>query len=126
MSPAKRRIDRDAGRGALARCLTAVDAGEQVDPADVRTAVRFTLEELAHRHPGRNVEVRVPPYAAVQAIEGPRHTRGTPPNVVEMDAVTWLRLVGGRTAWAEEVHRGAVKASGARSDLSAFLPLLEP
>ena len=82
---------------------------------------------LAARHPGRSVEVRVPPYAAVQcaiADPGPTHTRGTPPNVVETDPVTFLRLATGRTAWAEAAANGSVHASGLRADLARVLPLL--
>jgi len=73
--------------------------------------------------PGRSVELRVPPHVAVQCIEGPRHTRGTPPNVVETDAATWLRLASGATSWADAVAEGTVVASGNRADLSAHLPL---
>jgi uncharacterized protein (TIGR03083 family) len=87
-------------------------------------AVRSLAEILATQAPGRSVEVRVPPFAAVQAVPGPRHTRGTPPNVVETDPVTWLRLASGRTAFADAVASGAVSASGNRADLSAHLPLL--
>jgi Bacterial SCP ortholog len=79
---------------------------------------------LADRAPGRAVEVRVPPYAAVQCIEGPRHTRGTPSNVVETDPLTWLALATGRSGWAQAVATGKVRASGPRADLSAWLPLL--
>lgn len=89
----------------------------------VRTAVRFSLEELADLAPGHAVEVRVPPDGAVQAVAGPRHTRGTPPGVVETDPVTWLGLVTGRVAWADAVADGRVAASGARTDLDAYLPL---
>jgi putative sterol carrier protein len=67
--------------------------------------------------------VRIPPHVAVQCIEGPRHTRGTPPNVVETDAATWLRLVSGRLTWADAVATGRVTASGNRADLRAHLPL---
>lgn len=84
--------------------------------------VRALLDVLAERAPGRSVEVRVPPHGAVQCIEGPRHTRGTPPNVVETDALTWVRLAAGRTTWTQA--RPAVRASGERADLSAHLPLL--
>ena len=87
------------------------------------TAVRYCLEELADRAPGSNVEVRVPPFGVTQCIEGPRHTRGTPPNVVETDAQTWLELVTGRVTWAEAVSSGRVRASGGRADLSPVLPL---
>jgi putative sterol carrier protein len=69
------------------------------------------------------VEVRVPPHVAVQCIEGPRHTRGTPPNVVETDAATWLRLVAGLVTWADAVAAGKVTASGNRADLGPYLPL---
>jgi hypothetical protein len=85
--------------------------------------VRYALEELATRHPGRSVEVRVPPFGAVQCIEGPAHKRGTPPNVFETDAATWLRLATGGLAWSEALSGGAVRASGLRADLSGVLPL---
>ncbi|WP_416380799.1 sterol carrier family protein [Georgenia sp. H159] len=108
---------------ALRRWREADDDGTELPAATVRTAVRFTLEELAIGSPGNSVEVRVPPAAAVQAIAGPRHTRGTPPNVVETDMRTWLRLATGRVSWSEAVTTGAVRASGVRADLSSALPL---
>ncbi len=89
----------------------------------VATAVRYALEELATRHPGRSVEVRVPPFGAVQCIEGPTHKRGTPPNVFETDAVTWLRLATGSLGWPAAMDSGLVRASGLRADLSGVLPL---
>jgi hypothetical protein len=91
--------------------------------AVVATAVRYTLEELAARHPGRSVEVRVPPHGAVQCVEGPLHKRGTPPNVVETDGATWLGLVTGDVGWPEAEASGRIRASGLRSDLSAYLPM---
>ena len=87
-------------------------------------AVRFTLEELADRAPGRTLEVRVPLYGAVQCVEGPRHTRGTPPNVIEMDARTWLDLVTGQVDWVSALAGGTVHASGQRASLEDHLPLL--
>lgn len=87
-------------------------------------AVRMLLGILTERLPGKSVEVRVPPYAAVQCIDGPRHTRGTPPNVVETDGLTWVELATGRLAWTAAVVAGRVHASGERSDLSAHLPIL--
>ncbi len=96
---------------------------DTLDTEATKTAVRATLHWLAQQHPGRSVEIRVPPYAAVQAIEGLRHTRGTPPNVVETDPATWLALVAGRLSFAAAVSRGLVRASGTRADLAAFLPL---
>lgn len=88
------------------------------------TAVRYTLEELGERAPGRSVEVRVPPFGAVQCIEGTTHRRGTPPAVIETDASTWLALATGTLTWAEAVASGAVQASGERTDLNALLPLV--
>jgi hypothetical protein len=87
-------------------------------------AIRSLAGMLSARHPGRSVELRVPPFAAVQCVAGPPHTRGTPPNVVETDPVTFLRLSTGRTGWADAVAAGQVAASGNRADLSAQLPLL--
>jgi uncharacterized protein (TIGR03083 family) len=94
-----------------------------VRPA-LASAVRTLATMLTARAPGRSVELRVPPFVAVQAVEGPRHTRGTPPNVVETDPVTWLRLATGRVGFAEAVRAGAVRASGTRADLASYLPLL--
>lgn len=85
--------------------------------------VKATLRQLAQLAPGRAIEVRVPPYAAIQCGEGPIHTRGTPPNTVEMSAPTWLALVDGSKTWVEALNSGEVRASGVRADLSAFLPL---
>ncbi|MFC7592282.1 sterol carrier family protein [Nonomuraea antimicrobica] len=107
----------------VAAVLAAYDRGRTPEREAARQAVRHLLDRLATAAPGRTVEVRVPPYAAVQAIAGPRHTRGTPPNVVEMDGHTWIRLALGRLTWDEAMANGAVSASGSRADLSAHLPL---
>ena len=100
-------------------------AGETEEPprAVVGAAVKTSARWLAQHVPGRSVELRVPPHVAVQCIEGPRHTRGTPPNVVETDAATWLRLTTGELSWADAVAAGSVTASGNRADLSRYLPL---
>ena len=119
----KRRITPDAGRAALAEWSRGHGAGEAIPRAVRATAVRYTLEELATRAEGNSVEVRVPPFGVCQCVEGPRHTRGTPPNVVETDATTWLALVTGGISWADAVTAGSVDASGSRADLSAWLPL---
>ena len=101
-------------------------AGDAEQPARpvLAAAVRLSLRTLEQVAPGRSVEVRVPPFAAVQCVEGPRHTRGTPPNVVETDARTWLELAVGRLGWADAVERAKVTASGSRADLSTLLPVL--
>lgn len=115
---------------AVDRCLAEIDAAAAegrpagLDRAAAAVAVRHLLRLLAERAPGRSVEVRVPPYGAVQAVEGPRHTRGTPPNTVETDPVTWLALAAGRLDWATAVADGRARASGLRADLSAYLPLV--
>ena len=119
--PPRRRIPPAAGLQALEVWRADPSAAERTT---VATAVRFTLEELAARAPGRTLEVRVPPYGAVQCIEGPTHTRGTPPNVIETDAATWLALATGEQQWAEAEAGGTVRASGQRADLSTLLPLI--
>jgi hypothetical protein len=117
----------------MARARIADEPGEasvraavsgSVDRETTATAVRYLLQLLAERAPGNTVEVRVPPFGAVQAIEGPRHTRGTPPNVIETDAVTWLALATGNEQWAVAVADGRVAASGSRADLAGQLPIL--
>jgi hypothetical protein len=132
----RRRIALEEGRAALAAWqaanpgLTGSGQADAPAPAAVAlpratlaTAVRYTLEEVTARAPGNSVEVRVPPYGVTQCVEGPRHTRGTPPNVIECDAGTWLEMVSGRLKWAEAVDAGRVAASGLRADLSGLLPL---
>jgi hypothetical protein len=115
--------ERGLGAASLASVEAARAAGaEPLRPA-LRAAVRYSLGLLADRVPGRTVEVRVPPFAAVQCVPGPRHTRGTPPNVVETDPLTWLDLAAGRLPWASALASGRVLASGQRADLSAYLPL---
>jgi hypothetical protein len=112
--------------GCLHAVLAAYDSGAEPHRVIVKAAVRFLLDLLVAAAPGKSVEVRVPPYAAVQCIEGLRHTRGTPPNVVELDAATWIGLATGRTIWAEALHDGRIRASGSRADLSGRLPLDVP
>jgi len=103
--------------------MDALRAGETPDRVLVQRAVRALLAALARKAPGRSVEVRVPPYGAVQCVEGPRHTRGTPANVIETDPVTWIGIATGGMAWEEAVRTGRISASGARADLSPHLPI---
>ncbi len=102
--------------------LARVAAGEP-EKADLKLLSRHFLAVLEERAPGHSVEVRVPPYAAVQVIPGVRHTRGTPPAVVETDAATWIALATGDLTWAEAEAAGRVRASGQRADLASYLPL---
>jgi hypothetical protein len=113
-----RKISTEDGRAAIA----GVNSG---DPArtDLATAVRYLLQLLAEKAPGHTVEVRVPPFGAVQVIEGPRHTRGTPPNVVETDPMTWISLALGHQQWQDAEASGRILASGVRADISDLLPL---
>lgn len=90
----------------------------------VGPAVRLLAAVLAADAPGHSVEVRVPPHAVVQCVDGPRHTRGTPPNVVETDTVTWLELATGRVSWQDAERSARLTASGERADLSKYLPVL--
>ena len=97
---------------------------DRPDRATLAAAVRLSLRVLPQVAPGRSVEVRVPPFAAVQCIAGPRHTRGTPPNVIETDPRTWLALATGQLTWTDALDTGNVNASGSRADLSALLPVV--
>lgn len=108
----------------MSAVLAALDAGTTPARADLALAVRGMAHRLAAAAPGKHVECRVPPYAAVQCVEGPRHTRGTPPNVVEADPVAFVELCTGRLAWADASADGRVRTWGDRADLSAWLPLL--
>jgi hypothetical protein len=108
---ARRRVDPELGEAA-------VRSGD-----DTALAVRYLLQVLSDAAPGNTLEVQVPPYGAAQVVEGPRHTRGTPPNVVEMDAATWLAVATGSLRWAEAVAQHRVSASGSRADLAPYLPL---
>ncbi|MGC0330995.1 uncharacterized protein (TIGR03083 family) [Streptomyces sp. SAI-170] len=94
------------------------------DKQALAACTRLLADALAAKAPGGATEVRVPPYAVVQCVEGPRHTRGTPPNVVETDPLTWIRLATGRLTWADALEAARVSASGERADLSGLLPLL--
>ncbi|MFF2572929.1 sterol carrier family protein [Streptomyces sp. NPDC058084] len=94
------------------------------DRQALAACTRLLADALAAKAPGGAVEVRVPPFAVVQCVEGPRHTRGTPPNVVETDPLTWARLATGRAAWATELDAARVRASGERADLAGLLPLM--
>ena len=116
----------------MAKAKIAADIGEAsvrlavaggADRNSTATAVRYLLQLLADKAEGNTVEVRVPPFGAVQAIEGPRHTRGTPPNVIEMDAATWIALATGGVSWAEALHDGRIAASGQRADLTGYVPI---
>ncbi|MFE1174995.1 sterol carrier family protein [Streptomyces sp. NPDC058773] len=118
----------------VTRCLELVVHGDDLAAATGReipfdrqalaTTTRLLADALAARAPGGSVEVRVPPFAVVQCVEGPRHTRGTPPNVVETDPLTWIRLATGRTTWAEAVAAARVSASGERADIAGYLPVM--
>lgn len=127
MAVARRRIDIGEGKAALETWREAgrppSDVPAPVPRTVIATAVRYSLEEVTARAPGNSVEVRVPPFGVTQCVEGPRHTRGTPANVIECDAATWLAMVTGQLSWEDAVEAGLVAASGLRADLSGLLPL---
>ena len=118
-----RKIATDEGRAALAAVRAAKAASAPPARDELATAVRYLLQLLAEKAPGQSVEVRVPPFGAVQVVEGPRHTRGTPPNVVETDSATWIALALGEEEWSDAASAGRIRASGIRADVSHLLPL---
>jgi hypothetical protein len=115
-----RRITTVEGRAALDAVRAAAGGPSRKDLA---TSVRYLLQLLSEKAPGHTVEVRVPPFGAVQVVEGPRHTRGTPPNVVETDPATWIALALGEQQWTDAAAAGRISASGVRADVSHLLPL---
>jgi hypothetical protein len=117
---------RALGAGSVRDVLAAIGAGLAPEPGALRGAVGYLLGLLESQAPGRAVEVRIPPFAAIQCVAGPRHTRGTPPNVVETDAVTWILLAAGQLSWTQAAADGRLRASGPRADLSGYLPLVPP
>jgi hypothetical protein len=122
---ARRRIKHDEGVDAINAVIQATKDSSplsETNPSFV-TAVRYLLEELAETAPGNSVEVRVPPLGATQCIEGPRHTRGTPPNVVEISPKVWFDLALGYTSWDSAVQDHLVSSSGVRASLGEVLPL---
>ncbi|WP_022873702.1 sterol carrier family protein [Nesterenkonia alba] len=121
---ARRRISPEAGTEAVRHWAAAHQAGTPTDRRTLATAVRYLLEELAERAPGHAVEVRVPPFGVAQCVQGPSHTRGTPPNVVEFGPETWLQVATGQVSWQQAHQAGEITASGTRADLSAHLPLM--
>ena len=122
---ARRRIKHEDGINAINAVIQADKQLAQLSESDATfvTAVRYLLEELAEVAPGNSVEVRVPPLGATQCIEGPRHTRGTPPNVVEMSPRVWFDLALGNLTWADASTGHLVSSSGVRASLEDVLPL---
>lgn len=122
------RIDPQQTRDAVMAIAEWIADPEEVDKPErgkIAEAVRLSARTLAQESPGHSVEVRVPPFVAVQCIDGPRHTRGTPPNVVETDAHTWLRLATGLSSFDDEESAGKLSVSGTRaSEISGCLPIL--
>jgi hypothetical protein len=117
---AKGKIVAVVGEAAVRKTL---DDGVAADRDGTALAVRYTLQVLAEEAPGNTLEVRVPPFGAVQCVEGPGHTRGTPPNVIETDPATWLDLATGALSWEAGLATGRVQASGSRATLADILPV---
>ncbi|WGL52231.1 sterol carrier family protein [Nocardioides sp. BP30] len=110
-------------RAARSRIAAAASTGDAPARADLKLLTKHYLALLESKAPGRSVEVRVPPFAAIQCVEGVRHTRGTPPAVIETDALTWIGLATADLSFAEAVAQGRISASGERADLAPYLPL---
>ena len=117
----RRKINQAQGKEAIQAYLDGNPSSDQL-----ATAVRFLLEELGTRHPGNSVEVRIPPFGAVQCIEGPSHSRGTPANVVETDPSSWIELALGSNTFEKLLEEGKLSASGNRSDLAGLFPIFIP
>lgn len=120
---ARARIDDAAGSAAVGEVRAALAADETAPRPVTAMAVRWLLQVLADGEAGATVEVRVPPFGAVQFREGLSHTRGTPPNVVETDAATFVRLATGDLSWQEARAGALVSASGSRADLTGYVPI---
>ena len=114
--------ERHVNWDAVPAVLEDFELDREPDRAELRDAVRALLRALAQCAPGRSVELRVPPYGAIQCVAGPRHTRGTPPNVVETDPITFVKITTGVLGWADAVAQGKIVKSGIRADLSPYLP----
>ena len=117
----RRKIAKAQGLEAIQAYLEGSVSNEQL-----ATAVRFLLEELGTKYPGNSVEVRIPPYGAVQCIEGPSHSRGTPANVVELDTESFVALALGRISFEDLMSKSKLTASGNRSDLTGLFPIFKP
>ena len=112
------------GIQALKDLLSSFEINQEIDKVVEQTAVKYCLQLLHEKEPGNSVEVRIPPYAAVQVIPGISHKRGTPPAVIEMSARIWIDLAIGKIDWITTKNSGAISASGERADLSAYLPVI--
>jgi hypothetical protein len=125
--PTHRNVDPQAIRAAVVNLERWLRDDTTTEPASaqIAEAVRLSARALAALEPGSSVEVRIPPFVAVQCISGPKHTRGTPPNVVETDPRTWLLLITGLKAFQEAVADGLLQLSGARAAvISPWFPLV--
>jgi hypothetical protein len=111
--------------GSITSVLDTLAGGGEPSREALKAAVKDSLGRLVEIAPGRAVEVRIPPFAAVQAVEGQTHRRGTPSAVVETDAQTWLALATGQLTWDQAIACGRLHASGVRSDLTEYLPLFD-
>ena len=115
---------KEEGLQELKNLIESYELNLEISKTSEQIAVKYCLQLLHEKVPGNSVEVRIPPHAAVQVIEGIKHKRGTPPAVIEMDAKTWIYLAIGKTTWVTAKSQGLISASGETADLSTVLPLL--
>ena len=116
-------VSDQVGKKALEICLEEINKNNIPDNLDLKSAVKFTLQLLHKKIPGKSVELRIPPFAAVSIIEGKDHKRGTPPATIEIEAITWLKLASGLLNWSEALKAGLIYASGPDTDLTTHLPI---
>jgi hypothetical protein len=115
---------KEEGLQELKNLIESFELNLEISKTSEQIAVKYCLQLLHEKVPGNSVEVRIPPHAAVQVIEGIKHKRGTPPAVIEMDAKTWIYLAVGKSIWETAKSQGLISASGERADLSTVLPLI--
>ena len=116
-------VSDQVGKKALEICIEELSKNEIPNNQDLKSAIKFTLQLLHQKIPGKSVELRIPPFAAVSIIEGKDHKRGTPPATIEIEATTWLKLASGLLNWADATQAGLIHASGPDTDLTTYLPI---
>jgi hypothetical protein len=116
-------VSKDLGRKAIVHIQQNAFDINLIESEKLKNAVKFSLQQLHNKIPGKSVELRIPPISAISIIEGKDHKRGMPPAVIEMAPITWLKIALGELAWNQAIEQGLVIASGANTDLSAYLPM---
>lgn len=111
------------GESALKEAFESLEKMKEIDKETLKSAIKYSLQLLHQQIPGKSVELRIPPFAAISIVEGKNHKRGTPPSIIEISALTWLELVKGLKTWNQATGEGLISASGPNTDLSRYLPI---